>query len=245
MISMVSGFLQPKPSSYPQLMKTALFNAPRAMYAVLVDADNAQAYTVKPILEEIVALGGDASVRRVYGDFTKQELQPWRDTALKYSFLPVNAFNYVSGKGNSDAALMIDAMELLFTNPSIDGFALVSSDSDFTRLAQRLREAGKHVVGFGMKHTPTPFVSACERFIYTENLDVSYVRKRVFGQLPKKTPLSSKDLSLLKRTIYDCSAEDEWVLLSMLGDSLSHIKSDFDPRSYGYNKLIKLGVTVS
>jgi len=143
----------------------------RVLFAVLVDAENAQYTKLEAIMEEIVSIGGQPSVRRVYGDFTKQELDPWKLTSLNLSFLPVNAFSYVPGKGTSDAAMIIDAMELLFTNPSIGGFALVSSDSDFTRLGQRLREAGKHVIGFGERKTSSPFVTACERFVYTEILE--------------------------------------------------------------------------
>jgi uncharacterized LabA/DUF88 family protein len=143
----------------------------RLQYAILVDAENVPPSCLEFIVREVLgALAADAPVRRVYGDFNKPSLTPWKQTSLKLSFLPFHAFSYVSGKGTSDSAMVIDTMELLYTNPTIDGFALVTSDSDFIRLAQRLREAGKHVVGFGSEQTPSPFYVACERFVYIENL---------------------------------------------------------------------------
>jgi hypothetical protein len=221
----------------------------RLKYAVLVDAENAQYSSIGAIVEEIVALGGDSPVRRMYGDFCKPNLLPWKKTSLDCSFMPINAFSYVSGKGTSDAAMIIDAMELLYTNPSIDGYALVSSDSDFTRLAQKLREAGKHVVGFGSKSTPLPFVTACERFIYIENL---YTTSK--NDTPDSSPdplskndhsdpipqLREKDFVLLQKTVNDVSNEQGWALLSSIGDALTALKSDFDVRNYGYKKLGKL-----
>jgi hypothetical protein len=164
--------------------------------------------------------------------------------------MPINTFSYVSGKGTSDAAMIIDAMELLYTNPAIDGYALVSSDSDFTRLAQKLREAGKHVVGFGTKSTPIPFVTACERFIYIENLDISSSSKN--DNNPDPTPykndnsdpippqLRDKDWIFLRKTVDDVSNEQGWALLSVVGDALTSLKNDFDVRDYGYTKLGKL-----
>ncbi|KAJ1485115.1 limkain-b1-type NYN domain-containing protein, partial [Baffinella frigidus] len=134
--------------------------------AVLVDAENSSWRKMEPILNEI-ALFGDTTVRRVYGDFTMSRLAEWRKVSLDLSFKPVSTLCQIPGKGSSDASLIIEAMDLLHTNPTLDGFALVSSDSDFTSLAQRLREAGKHLLGFGGRH-PRPFVRSCEQFIYTE-----------------------------------------------------------------------------
>ena len=127
----------------------------RPKFAILVDAENTQASKLGSIVEEVVALGGDATVRRVYGDLSDPQLVYWKKVSLECSFLPVNTFRYVSGKGTADSALIIDAMELLYTNPTIDAYALVSSDSDFTRLAQKIREMGKSVIGFGRRITPS------------------------------------------------------------------------------------------
>ena len=124
-------------------------SALRPKFAVLVDAENAQHLSLGSIIEEIAAMGGDSVLRKIYGDFSKPNLGAWKQVSLEHSFRPVNTFSYVSGKGSSDAVMIIEAMEILFRNSAIDGFALVSSDSDFTPLAQRLREAGKKVVGFG------------------------------------------------------------------------------------------------
>jgi hypothetical protein len=137
----------------------------RPLYAVLVDAENASWRTLAPILEEIARFG-DTTVRRVYGDFTLPSLKEWRNVSLELSFRCVTTVCNIPGKGSSDASLMIEAMDALHLNPTLDGFVIVSSDSDFTSLAQRLREAGKHVIGFGSRHTPPPFVMACQRFIY-------------------------------------------------------------------------------
>jgi len=145
----------------------------RPLYAVLVDAENASWRTLAPILEEIARFG-DTTVRRVYGDFTMPELKEWRQVSLELSFRCVTTIRHIPGKGSSDASLMIEAMDALHLNSTLDGFVLVSSDSDFTSLAQRLREAGKHVIGFGQRKTPLPFVMACQRFIYTENLAPIY-----------------------------------------------------------------------
>ena len=162
-----------------------LIVADRPKYAILVDAENAQYASIPSIVEEIVALGGESIVRRIYGDFSSSHLWAWRKVAMNCSFVPVNAFSFIPGKGTSDSALIIDAMELLYTQPYLSGFALVSSDSDFTRLAQKLREAGKHVIGFGNQCTPLPFVMACERFIHTENLDID--RTRIPPYIPSRS----------------------------------------------------------
>jgi uncharacterized LabA/DUF88 family protein len=221
----------------------------RPLYAILVDAENARYYALAPILEEIATMGGDSSVRRVYGDFSKPELSPWKQVSLDLSFRTVNAFSYVSGKGSSDATLIIEAMDYLYSNPTIKGFALVSSDSDFTPLAQRLREAGKHVIGFGERRTPSPFVTACERFIYTENLlGYEFAAKTDTGRGPPIVPQSPA--AALKRTLEPsvrellCKAIDDavddstsWAYLSAVGGLLRTLRSDFDVRSYGHKTL--------
>mmetsp|Transcript_63473 Transcript_63473/g.124644 ORF Transcript_63473/g.124644 Transcript_63473/m.124644 type:complete len:317 (-) Transcript_63473:112-1062(-) len=225
----------------------------RSMYAVLVDAENAQHSSLELIMEEIATMGADATVRRVYGDFTKPNLAPWKQVSLELSFRPVNAFSYIGGKGSSDAVMIIDAIELLFGD-RVDGFALVSSDSDFTPLAQRLREAGKHVIGFGQHKTPPPFVTACERFIYTENLGSSpellppleLIHENLIAGTILKPPKFSRPLTkrtldlleLLNKILADASDDDGWVELSQLGNIVIAVKSDFDVRSYGYRKLV-------
>lgn len=217
-------------------------------YAVLLDAENAQ-HSALPLIMEEIAQFGSAAVRRVYGDFSKPELRPWRQVSLDQSFRPVNAFSYVSGKGSSDSTMIIDAMDLLHTNDAIDGFCLVTSDSDFTGLAQRLREAGKHVIGFGSRHTPAPFVGACERFIYTENLKKSTAPEALAskqvqslearGPEPiKKVPKAT--VQFLRDAVEACAADDGWVYLGHAGAYVAKLKSDFDPRTYGFKKLGQL-----
>ena len=187
---------------------------------------------------EELAKYGTTSIRFVYGDFTKPSLRAWRSIALDLSFRSVNAFSFTSGKGSSDAAMIIDAMDILHTNEAVDGFVLVSSDSDFTGLAQRLRQAGKNVLGVGKQGTPKPFVTACDRFIYVENLGDTPE-----GQVQKmqsKRPLDAETLRLLREVVADCSDDDGWAELSEVGGMLSQRKADFDTRSFGFKKLSKL-----
>ena len=141
---------------------------PQKKLAVLIDADNAQPEIIEGLLAEI-ALYGIASVKRIYGNWTTPNLQPWKEVLLNYSIQPIQQFDYTKGKNATDSALIIDAMDLLYTN-KFDGFCIVSSDSDFTRLAQRIRESGLLVYGFGERKTPKPFVQACDKFVYTEIL---------------------------------------------------------------------------
>ena len=236
------------PSHFPSTSSSGYSSRPK--FAVMVDAENSQAYKLSAIVEEIVgpSLGGDATVRRVYGDLTNGRMASWKKVCMEASFLPVNTFMYVSGKGTSDSALIIDAMELLYTNPAIDAFALVSSDSDFTRLAQKIREQGKFVVGFGHRHTPSPFVSACERFVYVENLQsgeddkLAAVNDTNVSSGTKRTTTAKTippdDLALLQKAIDEASdREDGYVLMSVVGDYLAALKSDFDVRNYGYKRL--------
>ena len=235
-------------------------NTPKSQYAVLVDAENAQWSSLAPIMEEVAALGADSSVRRIYGDFSKHNLSPWKQVSLELSFRPVNAFSYISGKGSSDAVLIIEAMDFLFRNPNLDGFVLVSSDSDFTPLAQRLREAGKCVIGFGQRQTPAPFVTACERFIYTENLGDAAITENsapvaggTAGKSSAMPPLTSTTpptpttiqgrllpkgtITVINKVIDDASDEDGWLYLARFGDIITTVKSDFDVRSYGCRNL--------
>ena len=212
-------------------------NSPRL--AVLIDADNASAKIVDGLFEEIAKIG-EASVRRIYGDFSSPRSKAWADVLLKHAIIPQQQFTYTTGKNASDITLVIDAMDLLHSG-LFDGFCLVSSDSDFTRLASRIREQGKDVFGFGEQKTPESFRQACRRFIYTENLlpgadssDQAAVRKSKPLQKPgAATPL-------IKKAIAQIEGDDGWVPLGAVGKQLANLATDFDPRTYGVRKLSDL-----
>ncbi|MBS7525905.1 NYN domain-containing protein [Fusibacter paucivorans] len=198
--------------------------------AVLIDADNAQATVCSELLAE-VAKFGIASVKRAYGDWTTSNLKSWKDYLHKYAIQPIQQFSYTQGKNATDSALIIDAMDLLHES-RLDGFCLVSSDSDFTRLATRIREAGLFVYGFGEEKTPEPFISACDKFIYTEIL-----------REQKHTEDESENASLrqlITSAIEAVSRDDGWALLSRVGGHITKNNPSFDPRNYGYDKLGKL-----
>jgi hypothetical protein len=204
--------------------------------AVLIDADNTSPRIAAGLFEEVAKMG-EASVRRIYGDFSSTRLRSWADLLNKYAIVPQQNFAYTTGKNASDIALVIDAMDLLYSG-RFDGFCLVSSDSDFTRLAARIREQGVDVFGFGAQKTPESFRQACRRFIYTENL---------LPEAPapnRPTPASAKSLepastavALLTRVIAQMSDDDGWVGLRGVGQRLSNLAPDFDPRTYGAAKL--------
>lgn len=201
--------------------------------AVLIDADNAQSSILPELLAE-VARYGVASVRRAYGDWTTQNLSGWKSQLQKHAVQPVQQFAYTTGKNATDSALIIDAMDLLHSG-GFDGFCLVSSDSDFTRLATRIREAGVTVYGFGESKTPEPFVAACDRFIYTEILRT---------QPASETATQTKPGPKLKRAITaaldSCARDDGWAHLGSMGQYLVTNDPSFDSRNYGYKKLSEL-----
>ncbi|HEX9949522.1 MAG TPA: NYN domain-containing protein [Thermodesulfobacteriota bacterium] len=207
--------------------------------AVLIDADNAQPSIIEGLLAEI-AKYGTASVKRIYGDWTGPHLKSWKEVLLLYSIQPIQQFRYTVGKNSTDAAMIIDAMDLLYTN-RFDGFCIVSSDSDFTKLASRIREAGLVVYGFGEKKTPEPFVSACDKFIYTEVLitkeddHLSITRKSTID-LKQDTKL----VNLLRNAVEASSDESGWSHLAPVGSTIAKQVPDFDPRNYGYTKLGEL-----
>jgi uncharacterized LabA/DUF88 family protein len=211
-------------------------------FAVLIDADNTSPRIAAGLFDEIAKFG-EATVRRIYGDFSTSRLKSWADILQKYAIDPYQQFAYTSGKNSSDIALVIDAMDLLHSR-RFDGFCLVSSDSDFTRLASRLREEGADVYGFGAQKTPESFRQACRRFIYTENLvpevaTSSSAREKAGG--PRRALLpASEAVPLLRKAIEQIETEDGWVGLGVVGQHLSNIVSDFDPRTYGYRKLSDL-----
>jgi uncharacterized LabA/DUF88 family protein len=190
------------------------------------------------LFEEIAQLG-EASVRRIYGDFTRAGLRGWTDILAKHAIIAHQQFAYVTGKNASDIALVIDAMDLMHSG-RFEGFCLVSSDSDFTRLAARIREEGLDVFGFGERKTPESFRQACRRFIYTENLLLGAQAQAQAGALPIKAQTPSDAVPLLRTAIAQMDSEDGWVSLGALGTRLANLAPDFDPRSYGVAKLSDL-----
>ena len=200
--------------------------------AVLIDADNAQASVCAELLAEISKLGV-ASVKRAYGDWTTTNLKGWKPHLHKHAIQPVQQFSYTQGKNSTDSSLIIDAMDLLHED-RLDGFCLVSSDSDFTRLANRLRESGMVVYGFGEKKTPEPFVSACDKFIYTEIL-------RRHADSDESDESGNINLrSIMISAVDAVSRDDGWASLSSVGSYINKNTPSFDSRNYGYDKLGKL-----
>lgn len=202
--------------------------------AVLIDADNAQASVVTELLAE-VARYGTATVKRAYGDWTTQNLTGWKETLHNHAIQPIQQFRFTVGKNATDSALIIDAMDLLHGG-SVDGFCLVSSDSDFTRLATRIREAGLAVYGFGEKKTPRPFVAACDKFVYVEILRPAAKDSPVPGLPSPAEPLRPA----LLPAIVGAAKEDGWAALSLVGSMVMKANPSFDPRNYGFQKLGEL-----
>jgi uncharacterized LabA/DUF88 family protein len=207
--------------------------------AVLIDADNASAKIADGLFEEIAKIG-EASVRRIYGDFSNARSKPWADVLTKHAIIPHQQFAYTKGKNASDITLVIDAMDLLHS-VRFDGFCLVSSDSDFTRLAARIREQGVDVFGFGEQKIPERFRQACRRFVYTENLlpnALANINDETSAAKSLQPP--SAATPVLKRVIAQMETEDGWVPLGAVGTQLANLASDFDPRTYGFRKLSDL-----
>ena len=205
--------------------------------AVLIDADNVSDKYLKVIFDE-VNNHGTATYKRIYGDWTKPQLAQWKNVLLNYSISPIQQYSYTIGKNATDAALIIDAMDILYSG-QVDGFCIVSSDSDFTRLASRLREAGKYVLGMGEKKTPVPFISACEKFKYLEVLlqavEPTPVKNGQTGKLNTQSLIDT-----LKIIINENSDDDGWAFLGEVGSILSKRNPDFDTRNYGFQKLTPL-----
>lgn len=217
-----------------------------ARLAVLIDADNAQPAIIEGLLAEI-AKYGTAHVKRAYGDWTGTSLRGWKEHLLAWSIQPMQQFAYTTGKNSTDAALIIDAMDLLYAG-RFDGFCVVSSDSDFTRLASRIRESGLTVHGFGERKTPEPFVKACDRFTYTENLTYAPSPAAPPETIPAPRPVSTATqlkgdtglLNLLRNAIEAASDEDGWAALANVGHIITKQRPDFDSRTWGYAKLSDL-----
>ena len=219
--------------------------------AVLIDADNAPRTALKQIMEETVKYG-TPTVKRIYGDWTMANMESWKPLLLENAIIPIQQYSYTTGKNSTDSAMIIDAMDILYTG-AVDGFVLVSSDSDFTRLALRLREAGKKVYGIGEKKTPAPFIVACDKFIYvevirggtTETADKPEKKKAAAAEQPvaaapaaQKVP--QKVVRLIAGTINDISDDDGYLFMGELGNALMKKQPDFDPRNYGFEKLTQL-----
>jgi hypothetical protein len=205
-------------------------------YAVLIDGDNAQASILSQILAEI-SRSGLITIKRIYGDWTTTNMNSWKPLLHKHAIQPIQQFRYTVGKNATDSAMIIDAMDLLHSN-DVDGFGLVSSDSDYTRLATRIREEGLFVIGVGEKKTPEAFVNACNQFIYCENLiDKTAVKKKARKKEKSDTP---DPKPLLLQAFEMVAKEEEWVHLSSMGSVLRKLNPAFDPRTFGHERLQSL-----
>jgi len=224
--------------------------------AVLIDADNVPYSNVKGMMEEI-AKYGTPTTKRIYADWTKPNANGWKSVLLEHAITPIQQYSYTVGKNSSDSAMIIDAMDLLYSD-KVDGFCIVSSDSDFTRLAIRLRESGMKVIGIGEKKTPNSFIVACDRFIYIEVLDGAIKKKRTSTTAKSKTPktnttattetkkvveketpnkIDSQTIELIEDTLDAIGDEDGWAFLGDVGNLIVKKKPEFDPRNYGFGKL--------
>jgi uncharacterized LabA/DUF88 family protein len=215
--------------------------------AVLIDADNVPYAHIKEMLGEI-AKYGSPTIKRIYADWTKPTVSGWKSVLLENAITPIQQYSYTTGKNSSDSALIIDAMDLLYSE-KVSGFCIVSSDSDFTRLAIRLREAGMFVIGIGEKKTPQPFITACDKFVYIEILrnekesEVDETPNKKVKQSKSSPSLNKIDRQLIKliaNSIDELSDDDGWAFLGALGNYLIKKKTDFDPRNYGFSKLYPL-----
>lgn len=231
-------------------------NIPELKLAVLIDADNVPYSNVKGMMEEI-AKYGIPTTKRIYADWTKPNANGWKSVLLEHAITPIQQYSYTVGKNSSDSAMIIDAMDLLYSD-KVDGFCIVSSDSDFTRLAIRLRESGMKVIGIGEKKTPNSFIVACDRFVYIEVLDGAIKKKspknriteenkkvveKVTAKATEKTapkPLNKIDnqtIELIEDTLEAIGDDDGWAFLGDVGNLIVKKKPEFDPRNYGFSKL--------
>jgi len=232
-------------------------NVKELKLAVLIDADNVPYSNVKGMMEEITKFG-TPTTKRIYADWTRPNANGWKNVLLEHAITPIQQYSYTSGKNSSDSALIIDAMDLLYSG-KLDGFCIVSSDSDFTRLAIRLRESGMKVIGIGEQKTPKPFISACDRFIFIEVLDGAIKKKTIktavvtaeikkvaekeiakIAEKPTQKPLNKIDediIELIESTIEDIADDDGWAFLGDVGNLIVKKKPEFDSRNYGFVKL--------
>jgi uncharacterized LabA/DUF88 family protein len=213
--------------------------------AVLIDADNVPFSNVKGMMEEI-AKYGTPTTKRIYGDWTKLPDKGWKSVLLENAITPIQQYGYTTGKNATDSAMIIDAMDILYSD-KVDGFCIVSSDSDFTRLATRLRESGMKVIGIGEKKTPNPFIVACDRFIFIEVIEGAKKKKVVSASADDKKKdekaLSKIDvdtIDIIESSIEDIAEDDGWAFLGDVGNLIVKKKPEFDPRNYGFSKLTPL-----
>jgi len=214
--------------------------------AVLIDADNIPHHSVKDILEEI-AKYGTPTFKRIYGDWTKPHVMGWKTVLLEHAIMPVQQYSYTQGKNATDSAMIIDAMDILYSG-KVDGFCIVSSDSDFTRLATRLREAGMKVYGIGERKTPNAFIASCDKFIYIEILaesetdaeETPLLKAEKKKQKPSFEKLNTGHVHLIASTIEDLADENGWAFLGDVGNLLLKKQPNFDPRNFGFQKLTRL-----
>jgi len=223
--------------------------------AVLIDADNIPSSCIKGVMEEI-AVYGTPTIKRIYGDWTSPNIGGWKSSLLEHAITPVQQYGYTSGKNSTDSAMIIDAMDILYSGKT-DGFVILSSDSDFTRLAIRLREAGQKVIGIGERKTPMPFIVACDKFIYIEVIRSTHQRTggcltvakkqpetkaKTADKAPEKLPDGDQDaaIGLIAGSIADIADHEGYAFLGELGNLLLKKQPDFDPRNYGFLKLTPL-----
>jgi hypothetical protein len=208
-------------------------------FAVLIDGDNAQASLLPQILAEVSKVGL-ITIKRIYGDWTTTNMNQWKDSLHKYAIQPEQQFRYTVGKNATDSAMIIDAMDLLHSN-NVQGFCIVASDSDYTRLATRIREEGLFVIGVGEKKTPEAFTNACNQFIYCENLAVNGETRKKTRKRKKGTKAEQRGpLPLLVQGFEMAAKEEEWVHLASMGNVLRQLEPAFDPRTYGHRRLQSL-----
>ncbi|NQX87018.1 MAG: NYN domain-containing protein [Flavobacteriaceae bacterium] len=208
--------------------------------AVLIDGDNIPSAQVKEMMEEITKYG-NPTIKRIYGDWTRPGLTKWKNLLLENAITPIQQYGYTKGKNATDSAMIIDAMDILYSS-KVNGFCLVSSDSDFTRLATRLREAGMQVIGIGEKKTPNPFIVACDKFIYIEILKKQSEDKieNIASNQPIIDKITKKEINLIASTIQDVSDDEGWAFLGDVGSLLQKKRPNFDSRNYGFDKLTPL-----
>ncbi len=217
--------------------------------AVLIDADNIPSTNVKAMMEEI-AKYGTPTFKRIYGDWTKPNLAGWKNVLLENAITPIQQYGYTTGKNATDSAMIIDAMDILYSE-KVDAFCIVSSDSDFTRLATRLREAGMTVIGLGEKKTPNPFIVACDKFIYLEILSVPTDESKVKVESAKGKKedtlqkIGKETINLISTTITDLADDSGWAFLGEVGSLILKKQPDFDPRNFGFGKLALLIKSIS
>lgn len=218
--------------------------------AVLIDVDNIPSANIKVMMEEI-AKYGTPTIKRIYGDWTRPNLSGWKNVLLENAIQPIQQYGYTTGKNATDSAMIIDAMDMLYTE-RVDAFCIVSSDSDFTRLATRLRESGMTVIGMGEKKTPNPFIVACDKFIYIEILEMQADDSKELIEADKGKPEGSKKqrdtlnkidkatIQLISSTISDLADDSGWAFLGEIGNLILKKRPDFDPRNFGFSKLALL-----